>query len=138
MRYTSRGLKRRRGTDKWDVTLILDLERNGDAFGSKITLKDFLDKFIDYKEGGLLVERSTSGHYRKQAEVIAGTRPQSRCRLHVRRTLLQRLPAQTSHRRGSRRSRSAMALPGRRREGMAHPNHGWADLGFTGMPWPSQ
>ena len=102
MRYTSRGLKRRRGTDKWDVTLshrdplsgdlvstyhtvegstrkkaerardelILDLERKGDAFGSKITLKDFLDKFIDYKEGGMLVERSTSDHYRKQARVI--------------------------------------------------------------------
>ena len=48
----------------------MDLERKGDAFGSKITVRDFLDKFIDYKEDGMLVERSTSDHYRKQAKVI--------------------------------------------------------------------
>lgn len=102
MRYTSRGLKRRRGTDKWDVTLshrdplsgglvstyhtvegstrkkaekardelILELERCGNAYNSKLTLSEFLDKFIAYKEGGMLVERSTAEHYRKQAKVI--------------------------------------------------------------------
>ena len=78
MRYTSRGLRRSRGTDKWDVTLshrdplsgelvstyhtveartrkkaerardelILELERRGNAYSSKLTLAEFLDKFI--------------------------------------------------------------------------------------------
>ena len=102
MRYTSRGLRRSRGTDKWDVTLshrdplsgelvstyhtveaktrkkaekardelILELERRGNAYNSKLTLAEFLDKFIAYKEGGMQVERSTVEHYRKQAKVI--------------------------------------------------------------------
>ena len=102
MRYTSRGLRRSRGTDKWDVTLshrdplsgelvstyhtveaktrkkaerardelILELERRGNAYSSKLTLAEFLDKFIAYKEGGMLVERFTVEHYRKQAKVI--------------------------------------------------------------------
>ena len=102
MRYTSRGLRRSRGMDKWDVTLshrdplsgelvstyhtveartrkkaerardelILELERRGNAYSSKLTLAEFLDKFIAYKEGGMLVERSTVEHYRKQAKVI--------------------------------------------------------------------
>ena len=102
MRYTSRGLKRRRGTDKWDVTLshrdplsgelvstyhsveattlkkaekardelILRLEANGDAYDSKMTLSDFLESFIKYKEGVMQVERSTVDHYRKQAKVL--------------------------------------------------------------------
>ncbi|MBQ9041307.1 MAG: site-specific integrase [Eggerthellaceae bacterium] len=102
MRYSSRGLKRRRNTDKWDVTLshrdpltgklvstyhtvkattkkraekardelIIRLEANGDAYDSKMTLSDFLDSFIQYKEGVMQVERSTADHYRKQARVL--------------------------------------------------------------------
>lgn len=103
MQYTTRGLKRRRNTDKWEVVLshrdpltgkqvpsyhtvegktlrkaekardelILELERNGGAFASKITLKEFLDQFIEYKEEGGYVERSTINHYRKQARVVS-------------------------------------------------------------------
>ena len=102
MRYTSRGLRRSRGTDKWDVTLshrdplsgelvstyhtveattrkkaekardelIIELELKGDAYNSKLTLSEYLEKFIAYKEGGMQVERSTVEHYRKQAKVI--------------------------------------------------------------------
>ena len=102
MEYTSRGLKRRRNTDKWEVVLshrdpltgeqvrsyhtveaktqkraerardelILELERKGAAYSSRITLAEFLEKFIKYKEDGVLVERSTINHYRKQAKVI--------------------------------------------------------------------
>ena len=102
MRYTSRGLRRRRNSDKWDVTLshrdpltgelvstyhsveattlrkaerardelILELELKGDAYNSKLTLSEYLEKFIQYKEGGMQVERSTVDHYRKQAKVV--------------------------------------------------------------------
>ena len=102
MRYSSKGLRRRGDTDKWEVTLsyrnpltgeqmrsyhtveaktqkraerardelILELERNGAACSSRITLAEFLDQFIKYKEDGALVERSTVNHYRKQARVI--------------------------------------------------------------------
>ena len=102
MEYTSRGLKRRRNTDKWEVVLshrdpltgeqvrsyhtveaktqkraerardelILELERKGTAYSSRITLAEFLEQFIKYKEDGALVERSTINHYRKQAKVI--------------------------------------------------------------------
>ena len=102
MKYTSRGLTRRRGTDKWEVTLshkdpisgelvrsfhtveaktlkkaekardelILDLERKGSAFTSRLTLREFLERFIRYKEGSMAVERSTANHYRKQAKVV--------------------------------------------------------------------
>ena len=102
MKYTSRGLRRRGDSNKWQVTLshkdpltgesvpsyhtieaktekqaqrkrdelILDLERNGAAYSSRKTLKEFLDQFIQYKEDGKLIERSTINHYRKQAKVI--------------------------------------------------------------------
>jgi hypothetical protein len=102
MEYTSRGLKRRRNTDKWEVTLshrdpltgeqvpsyhtveaktrkraekardelILDLERKGGAYTSKLTLAEFLDRFIDYKEEGRMVEQSTISGYRKEARVV--------------------------------------------------------------------
>ena len=90
MQYTTRGLKRRLNTDKWEVVLshrdpltgkqvpsyhtvesktlrkaekardelILELERNGGAFASKVTLREFLDQFIECKEEGGFVERS--------------------------------------------------------------------------------
>ena len=102
MEYTSRGLKRRRNTDKWEVTLshrdpltgeqvpsyhtveaktrkraekardelIRDLERKGGAYTSKLTLAEFLDRFIDYKEEGKMVEQSTISGYRKEARVV--------------------------------------------------------------------
>ena len=102
MNYRSRGLRRRRNSDKWEVTicridpmtgeqdltyhtveaktekqakkkrdeLILELERNGAAASSRLTLRELLDQFIRCKEEGKLVERSTIDHYRKQAKVI--------------------------------------------------------------------
>ena len=103
MKYTSRGLTRRRGTDKWEVVLshrdpisgelvrsfhtvegktlkkaerardelILDLERKGAAYTSTLTLSEFLERFIQYKENGMVVEKSTINHYRKQARVVS-------------------------------------------------------------------
>ena len=50
--------------------LILELERKGGALTSKLTLAEFLDKFIQYKQDSMAVERSTINHYRKQAKVI--------------------------------------------------------------------
>ena len=103
MEYTSRGLKRRRNTDKWEVTLshrdpltgeqvpsyhtveattrkkaekardelILDLERRGSVYTSKLTLGEFLDEFIRFKEEGKLVEKSTLNGYRKEARTLS-------------------------------------------------------------------
>ena len=101
MIYKSRGLKRRRNTDKWEVTLahkdpmtgevelsyhtveatthkkaekerdrlIQDLQGKGSARTSQMTIKDFLDEFIQYKEDRGRIEPSTINHYRKQAKV---------------------------------------------------------------------
>ena len=103
MKYTSRGLTRRSGTDKWEVTLshrdpltgelvrsfhtveaktqkkaekardelILELERKGSAYTSRLTLREFLERFIQYKESGMAIERSTANHYRRQAKVVS-------------------------------------------------------------------
>ncbi|MBR0404301.1 MAG: site-specific integrase [Eggerthellaceae bacterium] len=102
MEYTSRGLKRRRNTDKWEVTLshrdpltgeqvssyhtveaktrkgaerarkelIRELERKGAACTSKMTLAEFLDEFIEYKQESKTVEQSTIVGYRKDARVV--------------------------------------------------------------------
>ncbi|MBE5774884.1 MAG: hypothetical protein E7337_13285 [Clostridiales bacterium] len=50
--------------------LILDLERKGGAYTSKLTVAEFLDKFIQYKQDTMAVERSTVNGYRKEARVI--------------------------------------------------------------------
>ena len=102
MRYTSRGLRRRRDTDQWEVTLshkdpitgeqattyhtitakterqaqkrrdelIRELEDKGAAVTSKMTLGEFVDEFIHYKEEGKAVEKSTVNDYRKEARVL--------------------------------------------------------------------
>ena len=49
--------------------LILDLERKG-AYASKLTIAEFLDKYIQYKQDTMAVERSTINGYRKEARVI--------------------------------------------------------------------
>ena len=103
MKYHSRGLRQRRDTDQWEVTLmhsdplsgemvpsyhtvtaktqrqaerrrdelIFELERKGGAASSRMTLSEFLDAFIEFKETSGTVEASTLNHYRKQARVIA-------------------------------------------------------------------
>ena len=102
MKYHKKGLRRRRDTDQWEVTLvhkdpisgdeersyhtvtaktekqaerkrdalIEELERKGGAVGMKMTLAEFLDTFIEYKEQGGALEASTINHYRKHAKVI--------------------------------------------------------------------
>ena len=50
--------------------LILDLERKGSAYTSRLTLTEFLEKFIQHKESSMTIEASTVNHYRKQARVI--------------------------------------------------------------------
>ena len=50
--------------------LILDLERKGGAYTSKLTVAEFIDKFIQYKQDTMAVERSTVNGYRKEARVI--------------------------------------------------------------------
>lgn len=79
MRYMSRGLRRRRDTDKWEVILshkdpvtgkavttyhmenrkadqkernelMLELERKGSAIGTNMTVRDFMAHFMAVKE----------------------------------------------------------------------------------------
>ena len=96
MKYTSRSLRRRGDTDKWEAVLmhrdpftnepvrtfhtvegktekqaerardalILELERKGGAIDSNITVKQFLDAFISYKEASGTIEPSTVRGYR--------------------------------------------------------------------------
>ena len=101
--YTTRGIRRRRGTDKWEITLshrdpftgeqvrtfhtieaktqkqaerkrdalILDLERRGGAIATGITVREFMERFIDYKEASGTIEPSTVRSYRTEARLIA-------------------------------------------------------------------
>ncbi len=103
MRYSSRGMRRRRNTDKWEVTLshrdpitgklvssyhtvgaktekqaerkrdelILELERKGSAAGSNMTVKEFLDTFLEYKEKAAIIEASTLRGYRNEARIVS-------------------------------------------------------------------
>lgn len=96
MRYTSRGLRRRGDTNKWECALthrdpftnesirtfhtvegktkraaerardelIMQLELKGDAIDSGITVKQFMESFVVYKETSGTVEPSTVRGYR--------------------------------------------------------------------------
>ena len=96
-------MRRRRGTDKWEVTLshtnpmtgetvrtfhtieakterqakrrrdelILDLERRGGALASSLTLAEFMERFVDYKQESGTIEPSTVRGYRAEAHTIA-------------------------------------------------------------------
>ena len=101
MKYTSRGLRRRRGTDKWEVTLthkdlsgdhvpschtveaktqrqvgwrrdelIMELELEGAAADTNMTIREFLDNFLEYKERAAIIEASTLRGYRHEAKLI--------------------------------------------------------------------
>ncbi len=63
--------KTQRKAEKARDELILDLERKGAAYTSRLTLVEFLERFIQYKEGGRTVEPSTISGYRKEAKVVA-------------------------------------------------------------------
>ena len=103
MIYTSRGMRRRGDSDKWEVVLshhdplsgeqvptyhtveaktekqarrkrdelILELDRKGAAATSKITVREFMTAFVDYKEKDATVEPSTIRGYRKDASLIS-------------------------------------------------------------------
>ena len=102
MRYSSKGLRRRGDTDKWEVTLshkdplsgeivrsyhtvtartekqaqkrrdelIRDLEDRGLAAGTKMTVSELADLFIEYKANSGTVERSTLDGSRKQVKAL--------------------------------------------------------------------
>ena len=63
--------KTQRKAEKARDELILDLERRGAAYTSRLTLVEFLERFIQYKEDGRTVEPSTISGYRKEAKVVA-------------------------------------------------------------------
>lgn len=102
LNYTTRGIRRRRNTDKWEITLshrnpitgeqiqtlltveaktlkqaekkrdalILDLERKGGALATGVTVREFLDRFVDYKKDSGTIEPSTVRSYRGESRLI--------------------------------------------------------------------
>ena len=102
LNYTTRGIRRRRDSDKWEITLshkdpltgeqirtfhtveaktqkqaerkrdelILDLERKGGAVASGITVREFMERFLDYKEKSGTIEPSTVRSYRTETKLI--------------------------------------------------------------------
>jgi len=102
LNYTTRGIRRRRDTDKWEITLshrnpitgevvrtfhtveaktlkqaekkrdalILDLERKGGALATGVSVREFLDRFVDYKEESGTIEPSTVRSYRGESRLI--------------------------------------------------------------------
>ena len=97
LNYTTRGIRRRRDSDKWEITLshkdpitgeqvrsfhtieaktekqaerkrdelILDLERKGGAVASGITVREFMERFLEYKE-----KSGTVRSYRTETKLI--------------------------------------------------------------------
>lgn len=102
MKYTSRSLRRRGDSDKWEAVLmhkdpltgepvrtyhtvegktqkaaerarddlIMELELKGGAVGSTVTVKQFMDSFLAFKEASGTVEPSTIRGYRYEAGLI--------------------------------------------------------------------
>lgn len=102
MKYSSRGLRRRGDTDKWEVTLvhkdpltgeavrsyhtvtartekqaerkknelIRRLDSQGLAAGTRMTIADLADSFIEHKANSGTVERSTIEDYKKHVKTI--------------------------------------------------------------------
>ena len=102
MKYSSRGLRRRGDTDKWEVTLVHKdpltgeavrsyhtvtartekqaerkkndlirlLDSQGLAAGTRMTIAELADSFIEYKANSGTVERSTIEDYKKHVKTI--------------------------------------------------------------------
>ena len=102
MKYTSRGLRRRGDTDKWEVILthkdpmtgeslttyhtvtaktkraaerareelIVQLELQGGAIGTNMTVQEYMDAFLLYKQYSGTVEPSTIKGYRSDTKYI--------------------------------------------------------------------
>lgn len=100
--YTSRGLRRRRNSGRWEAVLshtdpvtgevvrtfhtvegktrqqaerardalILELERKGGAVGSSMSVREFMEQFLAYKERSGTIEPSTVRGYRAEARQI--------------------------------------------------------------------
>lgn len=102
MKYTTRSMRRRRNSDKWEVVLthkdplsgksirtfhtvggktlkaaerardelIIELEVKGGAFGTNVTIAQFMEAFINYKEMSGTVEPSTISGYKTETKWI--------------------------------------------------------------------
>ena len=62
--------KNRRQAERERDKLILELERKGGSLTSGITVQEFMDTFIDYKEESGTIEASTVRGYRYEAKLI--------------------------------------------------------------------
>ena len=62
--------KTRRQAERKRDELILDLERKGGALATGVTVREFMDRFLDYKEESGTIEPSTARGYRSEAKLI--------------------------------------------------------------------
>ena len=62
--------KTKKQAEKKRDALILDLERKGGALASGVTVRDFLERFVDYKEESGTIEPSTVRSYRGETRLI--------------------------------------------------------------------
>lgn len=67
--HTVEAKSRRQALRKRDE-LVLDLERKGGALATGITVRDFMDHFLDYKEQSGTIESSTVHGYRGETKLI--------------------------------------------------------------------
>lgn len=65
--------KTKRQAEKARDALIVKLELRGSAVGTWVTVKEFLDTYLYYKEASRTVEKSTMEDYRKCAKVVCKT-----------------------------------------------------------------
>lgn len=64
------GGKTRRQAERARDALILELERRGGAVGSSMSVREFMEQFLAYKEGSGTIEPSTVRGYRAEARQI--------------------------------------------------------------------
>lgn len=62
--------KTRRQAERARDALILELERKGGAVGSSMSVREFMEQFLAYKEGSGTIEPSTVRGYRAEARQI--------------------------------------------------------------------
>jgi len=62
--------KTRKQAEKKRDALILELERKGGALVSGVTVREFMDRFLDYKEESGTIEPSTVRSYRTETKLI--------------------------------------------------------------------
>lgn len=62
--------KTKKQAEKKRDALILDLERKGGALATGVTVREFLERFVDYKEESGTIEPSTVRSYRGESRLI--------------------------------------------------------------------